>query len=182
MMVGSPGNAANVITVGSYDFRLAWENQQGGQTIYNLPLDAISDYSSPGGKLSDGVFKPEIAAPARYTISPMSAAADPDSFTCDGRNMGALAGWAAVTRDGKHMAWSGTSAAAPFTAGVIALMLQKNPQLDAAQLKKTLIRTGKRGDRVVSPVPNPSWGYGRLDAKPALAATPAPGGPGRRVR
>lgn len=182
MMVGSPGNAANVITVGSYDFRLAWENQQGGQTIYNLPLDAISDYSSPGGKLSDGIFKPEIAAPARYTISPMSAAADPDSFTCDGRNMGASAGWIAVTRDGKHIAWSGTSAAAPFTAGVIALMFQKNPQLDAAQIKEILIKTAKRGDRFIGPVPNPEWGYGKLNPKAAISATPEPGRPGRRVR
>jgi minor extracellular serine protease Vpr len=182
MMVGSPGNAASVITVGSYDFRLAWENQQGGQTIYNLPLNAISDYSSPGGELPGGVFKPEIAAPARYTISSMSAAADPDSATCGGRNMGAAAGWTTVTRDGKHMAWSGTSAAAPFTAGVMALMLQKNPRLDAAQIKGILVKTAKRGDRFVGPVPNPEWGYGKLDPEGALSATPRPDGPTRRQR
>ncbi|HEX8145601.1 MAG TPA: S8 family serine peptidase [Pyrinomonadaceae bacterium] len=174
MMVGSPGNAAGVITVGSYDFRPAWENQQGGQTIYNLPLDAISDYSSPGGELPGGGFKPEIAAPARYTISSMSAAADPDSPTCGGRNMGASAGWTAVTRDGRHMAWAGTSAAAPFTAGVIALMLQKNPRLDAAQIKEILIRTAKRGDHFVGPVPNPEWGYGKLNPAGALSAMPRP--------
>jgi subtilisin family serine protease len=182
MMVGSPGNAASVITVGSYDFRLAWDNQQGGQTIYNLPLDAISDYSSPGGGLPGGVFKPEIAAPARYTISPMSAAADPDSATCGGRNMGASAGWTAVTKDGKHLAWSGTSAAAPFTAGVVALMLQKNPRLDAAQIKGILVKTAKRGDRFVGPVPNPEWGYGKLNPAGALSATPRPHGPTRRAR
>jgi subtilisin family serine protease len=180
MMVGSPGNAAGVITVGSYDFRLAWENQQGGQTIYNLPLDAISDYSSPGGELPGGVFKPEITAPARYTISPMSAAADPDSAGCGGGNMGASAGWSAVTRDGKHIAWAGTSAAAPFTAGVIALMFQKNPRLDAQQIKEILVRTAKRGDRFVGPAPNPEWGYGKLDPARALASTPIPGDSGHR--
>lgn len=182
MMVGSPGNAANVITVGSYDFRLAWENQQGGQTIYNLPLDAISDYSSPGGELPGGGFKPEVAAPARYTISSMSAAADPDSPTCGGRNMGAAAGWTAVTGDGKHMAWSGTSAAAPYTAGVIALMFQKNPRLDAARIKEILVRTAKHGDRFVGPVPNAEWGYGRLNPAGALTATPRPDGSGRLGR
>jgi len=174
MMVSSPGNAAGAITVGSYDFRPAWENQQGGQTIYNLRLDAISDYSNPGGELPGGVFKPEIAAPARYTISSMSAAAGPDSSGCGGANMGASAGWGAVTRDGKHMAWSGTSAAAPFTAGVIALMFQKNPRLDAGQIKEILIRTAKRGGRFVGPVPNAEWGYGKLDPARALAATPRP--------
>lgn len=182
MMVGSPGNAANVITVGSYDFRHTWENQQGGHTIYNLPLDAISDYSSPGGELPDGGFKPEIAAPARYTISSMSSSADPDSPTCGGRNMGASAGWTAVTSDGKHMAWSGTSAAAPYTAGVVALLLQKNPRLDAAQIKEILVRTAKSGDRFVGPVPNPAWGYGKLNPAGALSAQPKASVPARHGR
>lgn len=175
MMVGSPGNAANVISVGAYDFRAAWENQQGGRTIYNLPLGAISDFSSPGGSLVAGVFKPEIAAPARYTLSSMSSAADPDSPACGGLNMGAAAGWAAVTRDGKHIAWSGTSAAAPYVAGVVALMFQKNPNLDAAQVKEILIRTARHGDSFVGAVPNAEWGYGKLNPSAALAATPRPG-------
>lgn len=180
MMVGSPGNAANVITVGAYDFRAAWENQQGGRTIYNLPLDAISDFSSPGGSLAAGVFKPEIAAPARYTLSSMSSAADPDSPACGGSNMGASAGWAAVTRDGKHIAWSGTSAAAPYAAGVVALMFQKNPNLNAAQVKEILIRTAKRGG-FVGAVPNAEWGYGKLNPSAALTATPRAGGAARRA-
>lgn len=176
-MVGSPGNAAGVITVGAYDFRAAWENQQGGRTTYNLPLDSISDYSSPGGRLAPNVFKPEIAAPATYTLSSMSGSADPDSPACGGENMGASAGWGAVTRDGRHIAWAGTSAAAPYAAGVVALIFQKNPGLDAAQVKDILTRTARRGDRFVGSVPNAEWGYGRLDPAAALAATPRPGAP-----
>lgn len=175
MMVGSPGNATNVITVGSYDFRQDWINVEGGHTMYNLGLKGVSDYSSPGGLRDDGVFKPDITAPARYTISSMSAAARPGSATCEGNNMGD-AGNTSVTRDGKHIAWSGTSAAAPFTAGVIALMLQKNPNLDGKQIRDILTSTAVKGDRFVGAVPNAEWGYGKINPVAALAAVPAAGG------
>src|SRR6266540_4314843 len=182
-MVGSPGNAANVITVGSYDFRKDWENADGGRTTYNLTLNNISDYSSPGGLTAVGGFKPEMTAPARYTISSLSQAAKPGSPACKNGNMGSVAGTSAVTRDGMHIAWSGTSAAAPFTAGVIALMLQKNPNLDARQIKAILIKTATKGDKFVGAVPNAEWGYGRIDPAAAVAATPpAAGGPRPRPR
>lgn len=174
-MVGSPGNAANVITVGAYDFRGSWANIEGRQTFYNLSLSGISDYSSPGGLRSDGVFKPDIAAPASYTISALSHEAAPDGSGCQGENMGAGGGPASVTRDGLHIAWEGTSAAAPFAAGVIALMLQKNPKLDAQQIKNILTSTAIRNDRYVGGVPNPEWGYGKINPAAAIAATSGPG-------
>lgn len=171
-MVGSPGNAANVITVGAYNFRNNWANNEGGETMFNLTVGDISDYSSPGGKRrSDGIFKPDISAPATYTISPLSQTASPDSNTCEGENLGAALGKSYVTSDGMHIAWSGTSASAPFTAGVIALMLQKNPALDAEQVRQIFIKTAKKGG-VIGAVPNPAWGYGMLDAAAALRATP----------
>lgn len=175
MMVGSPGNATNVVTVGSYDFRQDWDNIEGAHTKYNLGLKGVSDYSSPGGLRADGVFKPDITAPARYTISSLSAAAKPGSATCEGNNMGS-AGATAVTRDGMHLAWSGTSAAAPFTAGVIALMLQKNPALDGKQIRDILISSAVKGDRFVGSVPNAEWGYGKINPAAALMAVPAAGG------
>jgi minor extracellular serine protease Vpr len=181
-MVGSPGNAANVITVASYDFRADWDSQGGMHTAYNLPLSAISDYSSPGGLRADGVFKPDITAPARYTISSLSENAAPGSPACRGGTMGSEAGPNAVTRDGRHIAWAGTSAAAPYTAGVIALMLQKNPTLDAKQVREILIKTAIKGDRYVGAVPNVEWGYGKIDPAAAIRATPAPGGRPTRPR
>lgn len=177
-MVGSPGNAANVITVGAYDFRQSWVNREGQQVSYNLGLGDISDYSSPGGPRDDGGFKPEIAAPATYTISSLSSAAAPDGRGCEGANMGAEAGPTSVTRDGFHIAWAGTSAAAPFTAGVVALMLQKNPRLDAGQIKAILERTAFKGDKYVGATPNPEWGYGKINPAAAIAATPRPVRPG----
>jgi subtilisin family serine protease len=174
-MVGSPGNATNVITVGAYDFRARWANVEGQQTSYNLGLSNISEYSSPGGLREDGVFKPEIAAPATYTISALSRAATAAGRGCEGDNMGSGAGPTSVTRDGFHIAWEGTSAAAPFTAGVIALMLQKNPKMDSDQIKSILTRTAIRNDKYVGAVPNPEWGYGKINPPGAILETPAPG-------
>ncbi|MGH9969477.1 MAG: S8 family serine peptidase [Pyrinomonadaceae bacterium] len=181
-MVGSPGNAANVITVGAYDFRGSWANIDGRQTLYNLSLSGISDYSSPGGLRSDGVFKPDIAAPASYTISSLSRAATPDGSGCEGENMGSGSGPTSVTRDGFHIAWEGTSAAAPFAAGVIALMLQKNPKLDAQQIKNILTSTAIRNDRYVGAVPNSEWGYGKINPTSAITAISGPAGKPVRPR
>lgn len=176
-MVGSPGNAASAITVGAYDFRSSWTNKANQQTFFNLPIGRISDYSSPGGKRADGVVKPDIAAPATYHISSLSSGAT--ATACGGGSMGANAD-AFITPDGKYIAWNGTSASSPFTAGVIALMLQKNPTLDAEQIRQILIKTaGKTGE--VGAVPNADWGYGRLEPAAAIQATPAPGAAGKPV-
>ncbi len=79
-----------------------------------------------------------------------------------------------ITRDGRHIAWEGTSAAAPFTAGVIALMMQKNPALDSEEIKQILIKSARKGGLVGS-VPNGVWGWGMIDPAAAIAATPAAG-------
>jgi subtilisin family serine protease len=96
--------------------------------------------------------------------------------------MGSGAGPTSVTRDGFHIAWEGTSAAAPFAAGVIALMLQKNPKLDSDQIKGILTRTAIRNDKYVGAVPNPEWGYGKINPPGAILETPAPGRVTRRPK
>lgn len=170
-MVGSPGNARNAITVGSYDFRDRWENLSGETSLYNLLIGAASGYTSPGPR-RDGLVKPDITSPARYTISTLSSFSAPANGGCQGSM--ATDADDSITRDGQHIAWQGTSASAPFTAGVIALMLQKNPKLDAEQIRQILKKTARR-DGTVGSVPNPQWGWGMIDPAAAIAATPAPG-------
>lgn len=83
-----------------------------------------------------------------------------------------------ITDDGFHLAWAGTSASSPYTAGVIALMLQKNPTLDANQVKEILKKTAIHDD-LTGGTPNPYWGYGKLNPPAAIRDTPAAGGPRR---
>ncbi len=60
------------------------------------------------------------------------------------------------------------SAAAPIVTGMIALMLEMNPTLDAPSVK-TLLHNA-RADLFTGPVPNTRWGYGKLDAMAVLDA------------
>ena len=60
------------------------------------------------------------------------------------------------------------SAAAPQVTGIIALMLQANPTLDAAQVKQILQQSAK-SDANTGAVPNTTWGYGKVDAVGAVS-------------
>lgn len=170
-MVSSPGNAKNAITVGSYDFRDTWENLTGETAFYNLTLGGPSAYSSPGFR-RDGLVKPDINSPARYTISSLSQFSKPVNGGC--KDSMAAGDEKEITRDGFHIAWQGTSASSPFTAGVIALMLQKNPMLDAEQIRQILRKTARK-DGAVGAVPNAVWGWGMIDPAAAIIATPRAG-------
>ena len=61
------------------------------------------------------------------------------------------------------------SAAAPVVTGIVALMLEVNPTLDAGSIKKILQDTA-RSDRFTGPTPNTLWGHGKVDAYEALMA------------
>ena len=61
------------------------------------------------------------------------------------------------------------SAAAPVVAGIIALMLEVDPTLDALSVKRILQETA-RSDEFTGQTPNTLWGYGKVDAFEALMA------------
>ncbi len=63
---------------------------------------------------------------------------------------------------GSFQLFNGTSAATPHAAGVVALLLQRRPTLTTAEVRALLARHASR-DASTGAVPNPGWGYGRLD-------------------
>jgi len=67
---------------------------------------------------------------------------------------------------------SATSAANPIVTGIIALLLQMNPKLDAAMVKQ-ILQQSARADSFTGAVPNVQWGYGKVDAYAALTLAQA---------
>jgi subtilisin family serine protease len=163
-LVGKPGSTTNAITVGSYD----WNDNfhEGGRAVSltavcrgqdgrPMPFEIgwLSCYSSPGPN-RNGVIKPEIAAPGEWFAA--------SNAKVDGENAGE---WAREDSTGNYRRMNGTSAATPYTAGIVALMFQKKPTLTLGAIRDLL--KGKASKSGLNPfrqaVPNNNWGYGKLD-------------------
>ena len=71
--------------------------------------------------------------------------------------------------DEGHIIMQGTSMACPHVAGVVALMLQVQPQLDPAEVAVVLERTARQDAFTGSELPDPTWGHGKVDAWEAVA-------------
>jgi serine protease AprX len=112
--IGSPGSAANVITVG------AMSDPRTGSCSAGDPAGGwyLAHFSSRG-QTADGRNKPDISAPGQC-ITSVSA--------------GSTNGYVAL---------SGTSMATPFVAGVAALMLDANTTLTNANIKSKLQATAQ---------------------------------------
>jgi len=160
--ISSPGNASSVITVGSYNNRNSIQSKIGPFHL-NTELGTLADYSSRGFR-RDGLVKPDLVGPGSLQVSSLAEGSD---FQRDAINDGGYE----IAASGKHTIWQGTSAAAPYVTGVIAQMLQKNPNLGSEQIRSILIRSAKT-DKYTGATPNPDWGFGKVDLDRALALTP----------
>jgi len=154
--VGVPGTTLQAITVGSYDFNdqllmngksYTFGNKAAG--VAPLTIGALSSYSNPGPRRTGDAIKPDLVAPGQFhTASRVLGKAKSTSEF--------------VETSEKYRYFNGTSAATPYCAGVIALMLEKNPTLTVGEIR-TLLHTKASRDRQTGTTPNAAWGYGKLD-------------------
>jgi len=145
--INSPGAADNAITVGAlFD-----------HNTVNREDDTVASYSNRGPRLDDGdsdpydELKPDLTAPGTYI------------WSAKGSN---------GTASNEYHQLSGTSMAAPHVAGIVALMLQANPNLTPSDVKQILHETAEsRGlpyNPGLSDKYNTGFGWGIVDAYDAV--------------
>ena len=118
----APANDPYVITVGALDTA----------DTAAVADDGLASFSSRG-LTQDGFAKPEIVAPGRRIVAPLS---DKGSF------LGKM--FSDRITDTDYIRLSGTSMAAPIVAGTVALLLQRFPKLTPDQIKWLLVDTARR--------------------------------------
>lgn len=106
----------------------------------NDEVGDICDYSSAGYNIT-GKLGVDITAPGHSTLS--------------------------AAKNNSYQVFSGTSSAAPHVVGTAALLLQYDMNLTHTQIRQILHSTASQ-DNFTGTVPNPVWGYGKLNTENAL--------------
>lgn len=161
--IGTPGTSNKVVCVGSYVTKNQWVDVN-GTTQYqqgNPMLGQISNFSSMG-PTRDGRLKPDIVAPGEVIVAAYS------SFLTQTPASDIILG-------GKHQKMQGTSMASPHVTGAVALLLEKNGNLNYDQVV-TIIKNTAKKDSYTGNSPNNVYGHGKLDAYNAFNNTPGGGG------
>jgi serine protease AprX len=137
----APANDPYVITVGAVD-------DNGSQAPSAATLLAFSSY----GTTQDGFAKPELVAPGRHIVSTLYSNSAPLAQQFPTR----------LVDNNAYIRLSGTSASAPIVSGVVADLLQANPNLTPDQVKWLLQHTA-------APISGVGTGAGYPQAAAAVA-------------
>ena len=164
-----PGTASGVITVGSFmqekpigSGTSQWDDTNGdaqfqtnsgsGETGTGGTVDAVSAFSSlgPTGEISNSRSKPDLIAPGEPVIAALA------------RGVPLVGNHQKRQVSDTHFKFEGTSMSAPHVTGIIALILEHNNTLTAAQMKALLTNNASLATA------NNVSGFGRVNAQAAV--------------
>jgi len=165
--VGSPATAKKVISVGSYVTKNSWIDVDGTSQQGTGFLGELSPFSSKG-PTRDKRIAPDISAPGERIASALSSHL----------NEGIGYERPDVVQGGGYQLMRGTSMSAPHVTGIVALMLEVNPNLDYDQVVNILQSTARSDGFTGTGLPDNIFGAGKADALAAVqdANTPGPQG------
>lgn len=170
--VSDMGSAESVLMVGAYASKVTFTDINGNSWSYSgyVPANKLVPFSSRG-PLADGRIKPDITAPG-LTIATSFSSYD-TSYTETGDNSDlTIASWTDPVSSKKYYwcEFSGTSASAPASSGIVALMLQVNPSLNPQDIKDILFATAINDVHTgtLPPQGNNNWGHGKINAYGAV--------------
>lgn len=164
--VSDMGSAQSVLLVGAYVSKRSFRPLGGSSNLsYNAVIGKMAGFSSIG-PMVDGRIKPDIAAPG-LTIA--TAVNTYDTGYINNTNLLR----SRITWNGKdyyYGEFSGTSAASPAAAGIVALMLEVKPTLTPAQAKDVINQTAiVDGSTGAIPASGDNlWGHGKINAYGAV--------------
>ncbi len=155
--VDIPATEERAVSVGSFVSRNGFDSVQGSLVAGGLQVGQLSPFSS-GGPTRYGFLKPDIAAPGQFITAALSSNSD-------------LAGNQQRQHPlGIYSTIQGTSMATPFVAGLVALLLQREPELTPEEVQQRLRLTARR-DGQTGRVWNSGFGFGKVDAEALLNYT-----------
>jgi minor extracellular serine protease Vpr len=149
---GIPGNAHTVLTSGAYNIRNCYVNQRLKQIVTSYQPCQLTYFTSKGPTF-DGRIKPDVISPGENVLAANSR-------------------WITYYNhffilDSATQMFGGTSAASPITAGVAALVWEKNPTFTRDSVINS-IRRNTYSDSYTGITPNNRAGWGKVDAFKAL--------------
>ena len=153
--IGEPACAESCITVAAHSADRYLSNR--------MEPGMLCSFSSHGPVI-DGRRKPDVSAPGANVCSSIS------SFTTD-----SYSSVMSYTYKGRTYPWanlSGTSMSSPAVTGIVALILEANPDLTPHQVREIITSTS-RNDTVTGPLHerdsmSNEWGWGKADALRAV--------------
>lgn len=155
--IGMPATEERAIAVGSWVSRTTFQSVGGGMGQSGLVVGQLSPFSS-GGPTRIGMLKPDIAAPGQYVTAALSAGSE---MATDPRYR------PRHHPSAPYITIQGTSMATPFVAGVVALMLQREPTLTPEEIQQRFRITARR-DAQTGRVWSSGFGFGKLNVEALL--------------